>query len=394
LKIDRETYRLTDSGKIGSIALAIGLVGLGAGAVGFTIEREQFFHSYLTAFMFWLSLSLGGLFFTMLHHIVGARWSVVLRRISENIMAVMPLMALLAVPLLFGLGDLYHWSHEDTVAGDKLLQGKAAYLNTTFFIIRMVGYFIVWLVLSRLLYRVSLRQDKGHQVSLTRKMRLISAPGIILFAVTFTFASFDWLMSLDAHWYSTIFGVYVFSGSLLGMLALMTITAAIWRKNHILDKEITVEHYHDLGKLMFAFTIFWGYMAFSQYFLIWYGNIPEETVWFLHRWENSWKTVSLVIVFGHFVIPFFLLFPQVTKRRPGMLLFISLWLLLMHWLDLYWLVLPTLHPHGVHFSWLDPATMLGTGGLFIWYLGRRTAAVPLLPTGDPHLETSKHFINH
>ncbi len=394
MKIDRQTYRLIDKGKIGSIALTIGLVGLVAGVFGFTIDREQFFHSYLTAFMFWLSLSLGGLFFTMLHHIVGARWSVVLRRISENIMAVMPLMALLATPLLFGLGDLYHWSHYDLVAGDKLLQGKAAYLNTTFFIIRMVGYFIVWLVLSRLLYRVSLRQDKGHQVSLTRKMRLISAPGIILFAVTFTFASFDWLMSLDAHWYSTIFGVYVFSGSLLGMLALMTTTAAIWRKKNILDKEITIEHYHDLGKLMFAFTIFWGYMAFSQYFLIWYGNIPEETVWFLHRWENSWKTVSLVIVFGHFVIPFFLLFPQVTKRRPGMLLFISLWLLLMHWLDLYWLVLPTLHPQGVHLSWLDLATMLGTGGFYIWYLGRKTAAVPLLPTGDPHLEDSIHFINH
>jgi len=394
MQFDPRTYKLTDSGNLGPAALVIGVIGLVLSAVGYFVDARQFFHSYLTGYFFWLSLALGGLFFTMLHHIVGARWSVVLRRISENIMCVLPIMALFAVPLLFGIGELFHWSHSDAVAGDHLLQGKAGYLNTTFFIIRLVAYFVVWIVLTLMLNKISLKQDLGHQPSFTKKMRVISAPGIILFALTVTFASFDWLMSLDPHWYSTIFGVYIFAGSLLGMLSLMTVMVLYLGKNGILDKEITVEHYHDLGKLMFAFIIFWGYMAFSQYFLIWYGNIPEETVWFLHRWESSWKTVSLIIVFGHFVIPFFLLFPRGTKRNPKMLTIIALWILIMHFIDLYWLVLPTLHPHGVHVSWMDITAVIGPGGIFIWYLWRKTAARPLLPVGDPNLEASKRFVNH
>jgi hypothetical protein len=216
---------------------------------------------------------------------------------------------------------------------------------------------------------------------------------MILFALTITFAAFDWLMSLDAHWYSTIFGVYVFAGAVVGLLAFITIVAVNFHRNDILKDEITFEHYHDLGKLLFAFIVFWGYMAFSQYFLIWYSNIPEETLWFLHRWEGSWKVVTLLIVFGHFVVPFFILFPRFTKRNKFVLFMMAFWILMMHWVDLYWIAMPSLHHHGVHISWMDFTTMIGIGGIFIWLMWRKLSANPLLPVNDPRLEKSFKFIN-
>jgi len=394
MQFDRKTYRLTDAGNYGRIALVIGIAGLVASAVGYFTDSAQFFHSYLTACFFWLSLGLGGLFFTMLHHLVDAKWSIVLRRLSENIMMTVPIMAILFIPLLFGIKDLFHWSHPEQVAVDHLLQSKAPYLNDTFFIIRTVLYFMVWCLLAFVLNKYSLQQDRAHNDGLFRKMRIVSAPGMILFALSITFAGFDWLMSLDAHWYSTIFGVYVFAGSLLAMLAFLTYSIFSLQSNNILTDVITPEHHHDLGKLLFAFTVFWAYMAFSQYFLIWYGNIPEETVWFIERWETSWKIISLIIVFGHFVVPFLVLFPAGAKRHRSVLVIVSLWLLVMHWVDLHWLVMPSLHHHGVHFSWMDPVTMIGIGGIFVWFFRRRTAAKPLVPINDPGLGESIRFINH
>ena len=394
MQYDKKSYRLTDAGNYGNIALIVGIVGLIGSAVGYISDPKQFFHSYLTAYFFWLSLGLGGLFFVMLHHLVGAKWSIVLRRLSENIMMTIPIMAILFIPLLFGIKELFHWSHPELVATDHLLQGKEPYLNTTFFIIRAVAYFVIWCALAFLLNRYSLAQDKAHDDRLFRKLRVVSAPGMILFARSITFAGFDWLMSLDAHWYSTIFGVYVFSGGLLGMLAFLTFSILSLRSKDVLTDVITPEHHHDLGKLLFAFTVFWAYMAFSQYFLIWYGNIPEETVWFLERWETSWKIISLIIVFGHFGVPFFVLFPAGAKRHKGVLVGISLWLLLMHWVDLHWLVMPSLYPHGMHVSWMDPVTVIGLGGIFVWLFRRRTAAKPLVPVNDPGLGDSIRFINH
>ncbi|MDH4155810.1 MAG: hypothetical protein OEW00_00845 [candidate division Zixibacteria bacterium] len=394
MQFDSRTYRLTDRGNFGRIAAGAGIVGLVFSGVGYYVDAGQFFFSWLTAVVFWLSIGLGGLFFTMLHHLVGAKWSVVLRRLSENIMSVLPVMALLFIPVLLGLHELFHWSHADAVAADPLLQGKAGYLNITFFVLRLVAYFLIWFVLVYMLNRISAAQDSAYHPSQTRRLRVISAPGIILFAITLTFSAFDWMMSLDAHWYSTIFGVYVFSGSLLAMLSFLTLVVLLLRRNHVLENTITVEHRHDLGKLIFAFTIFWAYMAFSQYFLIWYGNIPEETIWFLHRWDTSWKVVTLLILFGHFVVPFFVLFPHAAKRNPLVLGAMALWILVMHWIDLYWIIMPTLHHHGVHLSWIDPATLVGIGGVFLWYFWRRVASRPLVPIKDPSLEASIRFVNH
>jgi len=297
-------------------------------------------------------------------------------------------MAVFAIPILFGLGDLYHWSHADMVRSDPLLAGKSAYLNIPFFIIRLVAYFAIWIFLGRYLYRLSLRQDMEHQDSLLRRAVKASAPGMILFAVTITFFSFDLLMSLDAHWYSTIYGAYVFAGSFLSFLCFITLYIIFLRKKGILADTVTLEHFRDLGKLIFAFLIFWGYMAFSQYLLIWYGNIPEETVWFLHRWDGNWKIISLILVFGHFVIPFFVLFPMEIKKNMPVMMFMTTWILVMHWIDIYWLVMPTLHSHGIHFSWMDFTTLIGIGGIFIWRFLRLMYTKPLVPVNDPRLESS------
>jgi hypothetical protein len=373
--------------------LITGLFGIIATIAGYFIDHSQFFFSYLSAYIFWMTIVWGALFFAFLHHLTGADWSIVLRRILETVMMTIPLMAVLFIPILLGIHDLYHWSHEEAVAADPLLLKKAAYLNPVFFTIRTVIYFAIWFFLARSLYRTSLAQDNGYHENQSITMKKISAPGMILFALSITFASFDWLMSLDAHWYSTIFGVYVFGGSLLAALTFLVIFGSLLRKKGILKEVITIEHYHDLGKFLFAFIIFWGYIGFSQYFLIWYANIPEETIWYLHRWEGSWNIITMVLVFGHFLVPFLILMPRAVKRNLVVLKITSIWIIIMHWIDIYWLVLPNLHHHGVHISWMDLTATIGIGGLFIWYFLNKFYAHSLVPVNDPRLEISIRMKN-
>ena len=387
---DRRTYRVTDPGRVSVIAYAVGGIGLVLSLIALFVDRPQFLHSWLVAFTFWTTISLGGLFFVMLHHLSGSTWSVVLRRVAESIMALLPYLIFPALVLLLNLREIYHWTNQDAVAADSLLREKSAYLNIPFFYIRTLIYFAVWTTLTIMLRRTSLAQDKGHTDPIGARFTRISAPGMILFAVTCTFAAFDWLMSLDAHWYSTIFGVYIFAGAVVGALAVIVLAALHLRAQGVLTKAITTGHYHDLGKLLFAFIIFWAYMAFSQYFLIWYGNIPEETIWYLRRWAGWWKGVSLLLVFGHFVIPFFLLLPYASKRNPRMLAVIAGWMLLMHWVDLYWIVMPA-RPGGAFApSWIDLAAMATLSGLAVGRFWTTFTSQPLVPVGDPKLETSLH----
>ena len=374
-------------------ALITGAIGLAASAAGLMMNSAEFFFSYLTAYTFWISLTLGGLFFVMLHHISGAVWSTVLRRLMESLMQTVPIMAILFVPIAFGMHDLYHWSHADVVAGDALLQKKEAYLNIPFFLIRTLLYFAIWFFLAHFLYKTSVQQDKEFRVEQIKRLRTLSAPGIVLFALSITFASFDWLMSLDPHWYSTIFGVYIFAGSFLSATAFLVIVAQSLRKRGYLKTTITTEHFHDLGKFLFAFTIFWGYMAFSQYFLIWYANIPEETIWYMHRWEGSWKVITLLLVVGHFLIPFMGLMTRASKRNLTYMKFMSFWILLMHYIDLYWIIMPIRYEHGIHPSWMDLATMIGVGGVFIWYLWSKFWGQAMVPVNDPSLDESIRLVN-
>jgi hypothetical protein len=393
MKFDPQTYRLTDTGSFGKRALLVGLFGLALSAIGWIVDPHRFFHAYLVAICFWVAIALGALFFTMLHHLVGARWSVVIRRLSESVMMTLPYLAVLFIPLLFGFHSLYHWSHPEAVAADELLMKKAGYLNTPFFVVRTLFCFTIWSLLARYLYNLSIKQDKGFNQTDVDKMKRVSAIGMIVFALTVTVAAWDWLMSLDSHWYSTIFGVNYFSAGLVTAISLFAIIAIILRKNGILSQTITVEHYHDLGKLMFAFTIFWTYVNFSQYFLIWYGNIPEETVWYLNRWEGSWKIASLVLLFGHFVIPFIVLMFRNSKRNLPILASVGILIVLMHYVEMYWLVYPTFSKQGVSANWLEPVPLIGIGGVFFWAFWMRFSKQPLVPINDPKRDASIHHVN-
>lgn len=355
--------------------------------------NKDFYGSFLVNVWFWITLVLGSLFFAVLHHLVNAKWSVVLRRFFENLAATIGVLALVFIPVvLSGVTKIFKWADPEKVATDQLIQKKVAYLNVEFFTIRVFLFFFIWIAIAFLLRHFSIQQDKtGSEKSLAR-MRSVSAVGVILFALSFTFASFDWVMSLDPHWYSTIFGIYNFAGALVSCLAFTIIVVRILQSQGFL-KIVTVEHYHDLGKLLFAFTCFWAYIAFSQYLLIWYANIPEETIWYAHRWEGSWKTMSLILVFGHFVLPFIFLLPRASKRHLPTLIFFSVWLLLMHYVDLQWLINPNFMHHGLHLAWFDATLFIGftmlVFGAFIAIMSRAA----LYPVKDPILSESMHLKN-
>jgi hypothetical protein len=368
---------------LGALVCAI----LGAG------NPKQFFFSWLVSFLFFLSLALGGLFFVLIQYATQGGWGIVVRRIGETTFATIPVFAALFLPLLLGLHDLYEWSNAEAVAADALLRWKAPYLNVPFFLIRAALYFGIWSFIALLYYRRSRGQDATGDPAVSARLRRVAGPSIIVLALTSTFASVDWIMSLTPHWYSTMFGVYFFAGSFVGFIALLSITAVAMRRAGLLDTVISAEHLHDIGKLLFAFTSFWAYIAFSQFFLMWYANLPEETIWYKARLEGSWEIVSLLIMAGHFGVPFFYLMGRAVKRRDSTLALGGAWLLVMHFVDLYWQVMPTLHPEGIRPSVLDLAALVAVGGCFVAaasWLMRRQALVPLR---DPRLAESLAFEN-
>ena len=368
---------------LGAVACAI----LGAG------NPKQFFFSWLVSFMFFLSLALGGLFFVLIQYAVQGGWGIVLRRIGETIFATIPVMAALFVPVVLGLHDLFEWAHPGAADHDALLRWKEPYLNVSFFLIRAALYFVIWSFMAILYYRGSRGQDVTGDPAVSARLRRLAGPAIIVLALTQTFASIDWIMSLTPHWYSTIFGVYFFSGSFVGFIALLSVVVVAMRRAGLLETVITAEHLHDIGKLLFAFTAFWAYIGFSQFFLMWYANLPEETVWYKARIEGSWMQVSLLLIAGHFVVPFFYLMGRAVKRKGTTLAVGGAWLLIMHFVDLYWQIMPTLHPEGLRPSALDVAAFVAIGGCFVAaasWLMRRQALVPLR---DPRLAESLAFEN-
>ncbi|MCP3979673.1 MAG: quinol:cytochrome C oxidoreductase [bacterium] len=380
-------------GRLPLIGLVLGAAGILASfALGRT-NPEQFYHSWLVSFVFFLSIALGALFFVLVHFATKGGWGVVVRRLAENAAGTLPLFALLFIPVWMGISVLFEWSHADVVAADHLLQSKEPFLNQGFFTVRAAFYLVVWSVLALVFLGASRRQDVTGDHAITRRLIALSGPGIMIFAVTVSFASIDWIMSLDAHWYSTMFGVYYFAGSLVGAFALMSLLAAGLSRSGPLKHVISLEHFHDLGKLLFAFTVFWAYIAFSQYFLIWYANIPEETLWFLHRAEGGWKTLSIALGLGHFVVPFFFLMSRHIKRRTPLLVAGALWMLGMHLADLHWLIMPNLHAHDIHVGLLDVTTLVGVGGVFLAGLGWNLKRSALVPVRDPRLAESLSFQN-
>jgi len=374
---------------IGLVALALG----GLSALGSAAARADFFRAYLTSFVFFLSLALGALVFVLLAHLMRAGWSVALRRIAEIVAWTLLPLAPLALVLLAGMHDLYEWTHAEAVAADALLQHKQAWLNPPFFVARLVVYLATWAGLSVLLLRRSETQDRTGDPALTLRSEGLAGPATIVFAFTVTFASFDLVMSLDPHWYSTIFGVYFFAGAFLGFTALLVVLLAVLGRRSELGRLVGTEHQHDLGKLLFAFVVFWAYIGFSQYMLIWYTNLPEETVWYAARQTGPWAAVSLLLLFGHFLAPFFLLMSRHPKRRRAVLLAAAVWLLAMHWLDLFWLVMPGARDTGSLLRLVDLACFVGLGGLFLAALAWRLRRANLIPLRDPRLAESLGFEN-
>ena len=375
---------------IGVGAAVLGVLGcaiLGAG------NPKQFFFSWLVSFLFFLSLAVGALFFVLIQYATQGGWGIVLRRIGETTFATLPVMAALFLPVLFGLHDLYEWTHPGAADHDALLRWKAPYLNVPFFLIRAAVYFGCWSFIALLYYRGSRGQDATGDPGVSARLRRLAGPSIMVLALTQTFASIDWIMSLTPHWYSTIFGVYFFAGSFVGFIALLSVVAVAMRQAGLLETIISAEHLQDIGKFLFAFTAFWAYIAFSQFFLMWYANLPEETIWYKARMEGSWMTVSLFLMAGHFGVPFFYLMGRAVKRRGSTLAIGGVWLLAMHFVDLYWQVMPTLHPEGLRPSFLDVAAFLAVGGCFVAVTGWLMRRQALVPLRDPRLAESLAFEN-
>ena len=372
---------------LAGVVVSVGLAALTTG--GFT--RLAF--AYLTSFAWGLSLALGALFFVILQHLTRAGWSVVVRRLAEGVASTLPFWAAMAVPVLAFMPLLYHWSHRDVVAQDVLLQAKSAYLNVPFFIVRLVVFFAVWILLTRFFAGRSRQQDESGDPGLSLLMQRRAAPAMIAFALTLTFASFDLLMSLDPHWFSTIFGVYYFSGALVGFMALLTVIALLVQRAGLLRRAITVEHYHDLGKLLFAFTVFWAYIAFSQYMLYWYATIPEETGWFVRRQSHGWGWVGLTLLFGQFLLPFLALLSRTPKRRPQTLAVAAVWILLVHWVDLYWLVMPEVSPQSAVPQLVDLTVLVAVAALGVAATVLALRRHSLIAERDPRLAESMAFEN-
>ncbi len=384
------------SKRVAMIGFIVGAIGIGATLIGTTVlDPVQAYGAYLFAYILFLSVALGSLFFVLLHHITGARWGVVLRRIAEAAMSTLPIFALLFLPIAFGMKHLFEWSDPAIVAGDEILQGKAGYLNVGFFAVRAVIYFAIWSGLAVYLSRKSVQQDRGDGAAILASLKAASAPGMMLFGLSITFAAFDWLMSLSPHWFSTIFGVYVFSGAFQGALAMLIVATMLLHRGGLLRGVVTIEHYHDLGKLLFGFTIFYGYIAFVQYFLIWYANMPEETFWYLDRWNHGWSGVSLAMIAFSFALPFLWLITRHAKRNLGPLLIGALMVILGRLLDVYWIVMPSLDHHhaGPQLNWVVFTALLGVGGIFVGLMAWRLGKHPLIPIGDPHLRSSLDFEN-
>jgi hypothetical protein len=453
---DKTDFRTTGTSWANAwkIAAGVGVLGLAGAGAGFAADAQRFAFSYLFAFIVFLTIAIGATFFVIIQHLTNAGWSVTIRRTSEFFMSALPIFALLFLPIAANLDHLLPWwtpdhgahhataetpengennapathgEHEAPQAAEghghaapghrlsndeiehslhtEVMASKTWYLSHGFFATRAVIYFLFWTFLTMKLFRNSTLQDTTKDLKLTASSQAMAPAATFGLALTTTFAAFDWIMSLLPNWYSTIFGVQIFSGTMVAIFSVLIIVGYALRASGVSGHAITTEHFHDLGKLLFGFNVFWAYITFSQFFLIWYASIPEETVYFHLRWSNGpWKSVSLAILCLHFIVPFALLLSRNTKRYAGqkVLVLAAALLLVMHVVEMYWLVMPNyaaaknigpqmaeaLAPH-----WMDLACLLGVGGVYLAAVFFRMSQHPVVPVGDPRFTRSKHFEN-
>jgi len=366
--------------------LIIGALSLALCGIGAFFTPAQFFQSYLWSYTFFVGVSLGCMALAMLQFLTGGAWGVVIRRICESASRTLPLLAVLFVPVATGIPWLYRWSDPKVVAADEIIRHKHVYLNVPFFLIRAAFYFAGWMTIAYVLNRWSAEQDRVGGRQLHRKLQLISGPGLVFWGFSVTFMAVDWVMSTDPRWYSTMFGLLFLAGQALSSLAFaITVTVILMRWRPFLDV-ITPRHLHDLGKLLLAFVMVWAYFSFSQWLIIWSGNMAEEIPWYVERLRGGWQYVALALILFHFALPFLLLLSRELKRAAPLLTSVSVCILVMRLVDLYWLVAPDFRKGQFGVSWMDFAAPVGLGGLWLWFFTVQLGKRPLLPVGDPHLQ--------
>lgn len=384
-----ESSRFTGLSLLFGLIAVVSLALCGAGAA---IAPAQFSFSWLFAFAFYFTLCAGCFFWTVVHHATDAEWSVVVRRQLENIGVLLGIMAIFFVPIVLLRHHLYEWM-DKAPGADETLDAKRAYLSFGFFLVRAVIFLGFFIIASQLLRRFSVKQDKDGNPRFTIGMRKVAFASLPLFALCLTFGAFDWLMSLNYHWFSTMFGVYIFAGTAGSSMSLLVLVITGLRKAGYLKDVITVEHYHIMGKWMFAFVVFWAYIGFGQYMLIWYANMPEETQYFLTRNTESWWYLNMLLVFGRFFGPFAILLLRSIKKHPHQLCYVAGWILFMQMLDMYIVVLPGLHGTGIHLSIWDFIPLIGIGASLCFVYLRIVGKTSLFPVRDPRLIESLKLVN-
>lgn len=378
-------------------AFIVGAVGIVIWLAGFFLggTKEQFFQSYLYAYLFWIGIPLGSFIILMLQHMVSGMWGVAVRRILEAAAMTLPFMALLFVPIAaFGMQDLYEWARPDAVAHDALLQHKSVYLNTPFFYLRAVIYFVFWIGFAFLLAKFSSDQDKSETPFPSSRFRLVSGPGIALYVLTMTFAAFDWGMSLEPHWFSAIYGVIFIIGQALSTFALTILIVAYLSDRKPFSDLLTTKHFHDLGNLLFAFTILWTYMSLSQFIIIWSANLPEETPWYIHRAQGGWNAVAVSVLAVQFVLPFFMLLQRFIKRKIQYLWKVALVIFIMRFVDLFWLIIPAFNQAVGDVHWMTYVAPIGIGGIWLGIFLEVLQRRPIIPFRDPQIIELQEALAH
>jgi hypothetical protein len=369
-----------------SRALAAGVAGTALSAIGFFVSPFQFYHSYLWSYLFVLALTLGPLAWLLLQYLTGGAWGMVIRRPSEAALRTMPLVALMFLPIVIGIPNLYAWSHKANVAASAVLQHKHVYLNVPFFLFRAAIYFAGWLFLSWYYNRASRREDTEGHDAVHGTMSTLAGPGLIFWAFTTTFMSIDWVMSIHPEWFSTMFGLLFIAGQgLTGMAFLITVMVMLSTRRPM-SEVLTPRHLHDLGKFLLCMVMVWAYFSFSQFLIVWAGNLPEEIPYYLVRINNGWGFVALALVAGHFALPFALLLSRDLKRNFKLLASIAVFILFMRLVDLYWVVTPEFRQQSFGFSWMDFTVPMGLIGLWLAYFLFQLEQRPLMPINNPHLE--------
>jgi hypothetical protein len=371
----------------GAAAVLLVLTALGA-----VLDLRRALWAYHVAFVYWAGIALGALVLLMTLHAMKARWSTILRRVLETIPLSAVLFVVLFVPIALGARQLFAWARPEELQGElaHLAHHRAPWLNLPFFIARAFVYLGIWAVIAFALYRWSTRQDVERGVALTASQRKLAAGALPLVAVVMTLAAFDWQMSLDLHLASTIFGVYWFAGSFLSAVAVLILAVSAADRAGVL-RGLKPAHYHSLGKLLLAFVVFWAYIAISQYLLIWIANLPEEVPWYIRRGQGGWSLLGGVLTVFHFVVPFLLLLSRDLKRNPRSLSAVAVYVLVLHYIDLYWVMMPALTPEGPRPHFADLTAVLGIGAAALAFVMWRLRGSAAVPVGDPYLEDSLRY---